>query len=107
LLVLISTALNPAVRAADPGKGFDRWYILQMQGKRAGWVHETEAPVGDNIRSTTDIHVQVKRGSVAIGITIDSEFIETAAGKPVSMKSTETLGTTPTIKEYRFTDKSI
>lgn len=106
-LLLGAAVLLTARASGEPGKGYDRWYILQMQGKKTGWVHETEAPVGENIRSTTDLHLEIKRGAAKVVISIDSEFLETASGKPISMRSKKSLATTPTTDEYRFTDTGI
>ena len=40
------------------------------------------------------MQLDIKRGPIAIGISMESSFIETSDGKPVSMTATKKLGAT-------------
>jgi len=92
--------------AADDGRP-EQWYIVQMQNQRAGWMRERTVREGDVWRSETEMRLEIKRGSVALGIGISSEFVETTAGKPLSMSSTMKLGALPQTKSFRFLDDGV
>lgn len=102
--VLASLLLTAQGRAGEP---VERWYVLQMQGQRAGWMHERITREGGNIRSRSGMKIEIKRGQIRMAITVDSEFIETQAGKPVTMSSSMTLGAMPTGKKYTFVDGAV
>jgi len=89
------------VFAAEP-LADERWFIVNMQGQRAGWMRTKSTTSDTRIDSETEMKLTIKRGAVSIGIRTESAFAETAAGKPISMKSTMQLGAMPTTTEYRF-----
>jgi hypothetical protein len=76
-------ALPSLLRADD----YDRWYAVTMTGQQAGWMHTTQKTAGDLITTTSAMSFSLGRGNAAVTITMDGAFIETAAGKPVSLKS--------------------
>lgn len=80
----------------------ERWYVVQMQGQRCGWMREQRKREGENWRSESELKLEIKRGAVAIGIGIESSFVESEDHKPVSMSSTMKLGAMPQGKRYRF-----
>src|SRR5436190_1277382 len=97
LAVLILTSLT---RAGGVGEDKDNWFIVEMLGQRAGWMHATTATKGNEITSISKMHLEIKRGEAVIKVSMDSTFVETASGKPISMTSVETLSATPTTKHY-------
>lgn len=98
LLVLVSQA-----RAED----HDRWYVLRMQGQRAGWMHGSQKTDGDRITTTSRIQMKIRRGTQAVDIAIGTELIETREGKPVSGKSSQTMASIPITAEYVFKDGEV
>ncbi|MCC6322846.1 MAG: transglutaminase domain-containing protein [Phycisphaerales bacterium] len=88
------------VRGDDAGG--ERWYIVQMQGKRCGWMHEQEKKDGENWRNESELKLEIKRGSITVTISVESSFVETADFKPVSMSSRMMMGAMPQGKRYRF-----
>lgn len=54
------------------------------------------------ITSDSQMRFSLKRDQVGITIKVESSFVETPDGKPISMKSTMQLGALPTTTEYTF-----
>jgi hypothetical protein len=100
LFSLIAVLVFAGVSRAGDDK--DNWFIVEMLGQRAGWMHSTTATKGDQVTSTSKMHLAIKRGETVIKVSMDSLFVETAAGKPISMAAVESLSATPTVKTYTF-----
>ncbi len=83
LLVLL-LALLPSAALADD---YDRWYTVDMAGGRAGYCHAVQKTDGDKITTTNEIKFKISRAQVEVKLELDGEFVETKAGKPVSMKT--------------------
>lgn len=84
-------------------KPVDRWYVLMMQGKRAGYQKSVEKTENGRITTSSEMHMEIKRGPIAIKVLVESEFVETTDGKPVSMMSNQDLGgmmTTKTVSVF-------
>lgn len=91
------------VRRAD----FDRWYALELQSCHAGWAHWVQHTADGVISTKLVQHLEIKRGGRVIAVESESEFVETASGKPVSLTVVESLAATPTTTVYRYSDKEI
>lgn len=85
----------------------DRWYKVEMLGKPAGHMHAVESTANDRITTTMSMTVGMKRGDVGLNIELSSEFVETLDGKPVSMKSSNKMGQTEVVSEYRFAEDGV
>lgn len=90
--------LAAAARADDK----DRWYILEMFGGKAGWMHTTQTTQGENIVTASRMEFDLKRGQATVGMSMETEFVETADGKPVSMRSLQNFGAMGLIQNYTF-----
>lgn len=80
---------------------------MMLGGERAGWMRETVTETDELITSAAQMEMAVKRGPIEISITIDTEFVETRAHEPVSMKSRQQMGFMPIEAAYRFTDDGV
>ena len=95
-----------AIEAAS--KVNERFYLVEMMGGRAGWMHakETTAPDG-SITTDSVVAFSLKRGPVSIDVRIESQFVETADGKPVSMRSFQQMAKIPMETTYQFTPEGV
>lgn len=103
----VQTAPAPEKVSANvdnAAKQSERWYVLMMQGKRAGHMHSTEKTVGDRITTTSDMVMEIKRGALGIKVLVQTEFVETTGGKPISMSTSQTLGAMATKTSTTFTE---
>lgn len=102
LAALLALLLTPTASAQTV-----RWYLVELFGSPAGTMKAMEREEGGNIISSTDMSFEIKRGQVAIKISMSSEFVETKDGKPVSMKSIQNMGLRPVNQEYTFGENEI
>jgi transglutaminase-like putative cysteine protease len=101
LLILLSPLRALAI------DDYDRWYTLDFAGQRAGWMHSAQTTSADHISSLSDMKMEFKRGPIRVGIEVKTEFIETAAGKPVSMLYSQNMAGLPSVSTYTFSDAGI
>lgn len=93
LLVLVGP------RPADAG---ERWYVLEMQGQRAGWTVEAETEADGRIVTTSESRLTIRRGETAIEMAMASRFVESASGKPIEMSARTDLGGAPSVDRWIF-----
>ena len=91
LLALVSLLGSP-LRAQD----YERWYVIEISGQRAGWAMLTQTTGDERITTRSKTHLSIKRGAAEVRMTTDAEFVETAEHKPVSIVVTQKLGAGPT-----------
>ncbi|MGH7133270.1 MAG: transglutaminase-like domain-containing protein [Phycisphaerales bacterium] len=116
----LQTATQPAPAAATPAPApapanpapkkaaaEDQWYIVELNGQRSGYMHSREERKDGKITTTSSMVLAIKRGAAALEITIDTEFVETEAGKPISMTFARKLGSQPQSTETRWTDDGV
>lgn len=85
----------------------DRWYVVEMMGGKAGWMHTFDLETDTTVTTTSKTHFSLARGGAGLSITIESEFVEGRDGKPISMKAVQKLGKNEIISEYTFTPEGI
>lgn len=106
-VLILAVLLLPVLTWARGTPSEERWYIMHMQGQRAGWMRESVREDGGRIISESEMTLKIKRDAINVSIVMQSEFIETANAKPVSMKSVMKLGALPTTTEYIFRDDGV
>jgi hypothetical protein len=79
-----------------------RWYSVELFGAKSGVMKSTEENKDGKVYSGTDVTFEIRRGETSIKISMNSEFVETADGKAISMKSVQNLGLKPITQEYTF-----
>lgn len=93
----------PCTAAAD----HERWYVIDMAGGRAGWCHVVQKTTADRITSTTELTFKIGRAEKAVSLGMKSEFVETLAHKPVSLRTEMRLGNQPTRVICTYGEKEI
>jgi hypothetical protein len=105
LLLLVLPALG---RHQAPGQTQERWYVVELSGKRAGYMHSRRAPnEAGEIESTTVMAFEVRRGAAAVKINMETAWRETKQGKPVALVSKRAFGAAPVTTTYTFTPDGI
>ncbi len=106
LCVLVCTGLAHAQEAdghtAKTPASENRWYVVELQGQRSGWVHSTQKTAEGKITSSTTMKLEIKRGTMGVSLRFDTDFVETTAGEPVSMRVVQQLGAIPMETRYTF-----
>lgn len=108
LPMLAATAVLWSAAARAQGENIDRWYSLTMMGANAGVMNVTQKKDEQgNITTRTTLELEVKRGEIGVKIEMESSFVETAAGKPVSMRSVQKYAAVAVENIYTFTPEGL
>lgn len=97
-LLLIVLGTLPAHAHDD----YDQWYVLEMVGQRAGYMHNAQTTIGDRIETTSNMKLSLRRGEQAIAIEMMHTWVETTANEPLSISLTQKIGAAPISREYVF-----
>jgi hypothetical protein len=103
-------ATEPAVRPPAPANDADaaaiapedRWYVLELMGQRAGWMHAKREINGHQVHSTSTMQMSIQRGAAGVEVRVSSVFVETLDGKPLRMTSRQKLAAMETVEEIEF-----
>ncbi|MEL6796034.1 MAG: transglutaminase domain-containing protein [Planctomycetota bacterium] len=104
--LLFATLLTLAT-GASIAQSTERYYIMQIDGGRAGWMREITTHENGLITSAAEMRMSVNRGPIEITITIETEFVETDDHRPVSMRSKQVMGSLPVETAYVFDDDKV
>lgn len=86
----------------------DRWYVLQLDGAKAGWLQDTVSTTPEGHRATDqEIRFTLARAGTNLEISMKTGFVETADGKPVSMTLDQNLGLVKIRSDFAFTEEGV
>ncbi len=106
--VVATTPAKPASAPAEaPAATREEWYVLMIDGARAGHLMSRTRHEGGNIISETATLMKIKRGPTSVAIDMSTMFEETKDGKPVRMKTVQKFGAQAMTQERTFTDKGV
>lgn len=105
-LMLVPLA-RPAWAAPEPASTLapardERWFVMLMQGKKAGHAVNTQVTDQGRITTSTSMTLEIKRQNLKMSVSIVSEAVELADGTPVSLKSEQRLGAMPMTTTYTW-----
>lgn len=93
--------IAPAQRAQE---GYDLWYVLEVDGTRAGWAREKVEVREGGMTTLAETRMRIRRGEQELAIEVKSEFEETADFRPVRWRTWVTMGAQPIEREYVFVE---
>lgn len=85
----------------------DRWYILEMFGGKVGWMHSTVTTQGEQVVSKSTMEFRLKRGAANVAMSMQTEFVESPDGKPLSMRSVQKFGAIAIDNQYQFSPEGV
>ncbi len=85
----------------------EAWYTVELLGQRSGWMRSTQTTTSESITSESEIVLRIKREAVDLKISVQTRFVETPEGKPISMRSVQAIGTQPLEQEWEFTPTGV
>ncbi len=104
----VTTTLVLLLGASALAAPQDRWYVLQLNGQKAGHAHEaTTTNDKGQIVTTEDVVLNLAREMQEIKISMSTEFVENADGSPFSMTQDQNLGLMKGHSVYTFTPEGI
>ncbi len=93
---------------AQAAPATDRWYAVMVEGHKAGWMRLAVEPTKDGrITTVTQMQMSLRRGPVALPITIRSTFEETANGRPIEASVVQSFGQMQTTQRLRFGNETM
>jgi len=102
-LCAVALTLTASVHAADT----ERWGVLMLNGKQAGWQVSTTREAPDTITSESKMSMSLGRGATALKVLMQSRFVETSAGKPISMWLRQELAAAPVEQLWEWRDADV
>lgn len=107
-VLALVVGLSPARGDVAAPAGYERWYVIELQGKPAGWMHELQKTNdAGQVITTSSIEFKIARLDQKMRVAMGSQFVETAAGEPVRMASEQSLGLGTVRTEYEFTSEGV
>ena len=108
-LLLLALLLLHLPTPAGAAKAEERWYVLQIEGKPAGWSRETyeESADGKEIVIGNEMKLSMKRSADLVNMTMSSTFRETIDGKPIESRTRTQFGTDKLDRTLVFTKDEI
>lgn len=102
VVMTVAVLAMPAPRALA-SDDYDRWYVVELDGKRAGWLNLVQLTEADRITTKSAMRFEAGRGNAAvIAVTMEGEFVETVKGEPVSMRVSMAMGSQPSVATYTY-----
>lgn len=109
MLALVATGIGraaPVEGATD--RQPERWYVLRMQGARAGWMVEREKQTDKgNLVNETEMHLKIERMGQAIKIAMRMGSKESPDGKMLEMRVWQDMGLATVKTTYTFGDDDV
>lgn len=95
----------PRVAAGEETR--ERWFVIEMMGSRAGWMHTVGRTDEAQMVSTDRMSLTLNRADTPITIELTTEWIETPKGEPISAKVAQTFGGQLTVTTYSFLEGGV
>lgn len=95
----------PAAAAPTPPDFEEDWYVVTMQGGKAGYMHSVMQRVGDEVHTRSKTHFELRRGDASVKMTIEQSFRETVDGRPLGFRHVQSLGSIPETVTGRIVSK--
>jgi transglutaminase-like putative cysteine protease len=101
-IVLALMTVAYVFAATARGDDYERWYVVELGGQRAGWAMSSRTTEAERITTRSQLHLSIKRGTAEVSIATDASFVETEDHRPVSIRVEQKLGATPTVLEGTY-----
>lgn len=98
-----SLLLAPAAAVAFPAETGELWFLLELDGRPAGWSVERWWSEDGRRVTESEMTVRVARGPSALEIELAGRVEETPDGEPLVLWTRRALGSAPIETTYRFT----
>jgi transglutaminase-like putative cysteine protease len=102
ILTLSLGVLAQRAGGVDAGGAREAWYVVELGGRKAGYVHRSVTEGRGRITTRSTTALTIRRDRATIELRLISEFVETAENVPVSMRAEQRMGALPDVTEYRF-----
>ena len=80
----------------------EHWFLIEVGDTPAGWMLERQIRRAGQVTTVSILHLRFRRGTSEQTLEIESRFVETEEGRPLSAWSRQDLGTPPVETSWRF-----
>jgi len=98
---------EPPTQAPTDAKEEDRWYVVDLMGGKAGWMNTNVRTEEGRITTRNRLTLSIGRADQQVKISMDSAFVETDDGMPLTMTSRQRTGQMEVEKTWRFLEDGI
>lgn len=105
IVLLAALALCVPSARADWTVVEEYWYELSIGGSPCGFLHLTVGKEGDSLRTSTESALRLARDTTSVSIEMESHFIETERGEPVSVQVRQAMGGPRMVTDVTFSRK--
>lgn len=99
---LLGEIVEGSADVSAQAQAVEHWYRVDLGETPAGWMMERETRRGDQLTSTSILHLRFRRGASEQTLEIESRFVETSDGRPISAWSKQALGLKPVETTWTF-----
>lgn len=104
---LLAGLLVPAWASGATEPAEERWFVLELAGRPAGWSVERWWSEDGRVVTESELALRVARGPDALELDIAGRLEETSEGEPVLLWTRRALGSEPVETTYRFTPAGV
>ena len=83
--ILLLLFIGCIARTAIAADAIETWFEMELLDQPAGWSHSHEQSGDGDILFSSETAMRIKRGAMEVSIRIQSSWVETADGAPISM----------------------
>ncbi|XHC24769.1 hypothetical protein ABWH91_10875 [Phycisphaerales bacterium ac7] len=80
---------------------------MKINDQRVGFAREAAAVLDETLVTSSEMVFRIARFEDELTISVDTEFVETLDGEPVSMRSTTDLGGAKTVEAYVWDGETV
>ncbi|MHC4949166.1 MAG: transglutaminase-like domain-containing protein [Planctomycetota bacterium] len=109
VITCLLAVLVPAVLArADSWRPVDEhWYVLEIDGAKAGWMSVVTEEDGVRYRTVSESELRFGRAATRTEIALRSSFVETLDGEPVEVTFRQRMSRETVESSWRFTPEGV
>lgn len=107
--LLAATVLASTTPKSAPAwkQVWEHWYELDLAGSTAGWMRETVSNADGKFRTESEMTLRIGRGGAELEISMSSAFVETEAGKPISLHYVQQMAQQKIDSRWDFADDHV
>ncbi len=107
LLMTGRAVLADDVEAPRPPAFEEHWYVVTIQDQPCGYMNSIMRTKGDRVHTDTITEIEIKRDSATVKMRMEQYWVETTAGRPLSFRNVQTMGTVPQTIEGTIADGKV
>jgi hypothetical protein len=97
-----AVATRPSATSSSQPAASIKYAAIFMEGRKVGYISTSRATVAGDVTTSTFMEIAIKRGDVALVISVAERDVETIDGQPLAFEVVQTMGQMSTKTEGRI-----